>query len=292
MQNYGIDITELPEELQWFVDGQRIAKESGWDHKLSADFLSKDAIEDKKYNKRLMDLLENLDGKDISIDSAYAVYNQTLINNFLGYRQVISQRHRTAPQLFKASFKNDRDLREWVQEQYAKRVDLFDWNKDSSKLSIIPTIHGTDLKVATSICGSGFAALSSLDQGYYGKGIYVTSSCMYALPYYAPKPTPSFLICLVTPGNVYPVVENYSEENSYMGKAIKNGFQSHYVITRKDGKAIGDTKPTKKFYDELVLSSESALIPIFLVAIDRNSILKLVKKFERVVVENDRAIAL
>jgi hypothetical protein len=34
------------------------------------------------------------------------------------------------------------------------------------------------------ICGTGFANLSSLDDGFYGKGIYFTTYALYALPYF------------------------------------------------------------------------------------------------------------
>jgi hypothetical protein len=40
-------------------------------------------------------------------------------------------------------------------------------------------VHGTGLEVGQSICGTGFVALSSLDAGYYGKGIYFTTNSLY-----------------------------------------------------------------------------------------------------------------
>jgi hypothetical protein len=44
------------------------------------------------------------------------------------------------------------------------------WNK-SRDIPIVPSCHGTDFFIAEKICETGFASLSSLDSGYYGKGI-------------------------------------------------------------------------------------------------------------------------
>jgi len=66
-------------------------------------------------------------------------------------------------------------------------VTSYTWNSHKTEVPIIPAAHGTDLVVAKQICSSGFAALSSLDAGFYGKGIYFSSSCMYTTPYFATK---------------------------------------------------------------------------------------------------------
>jgi hypothetical protein len=51
--------------------------------------------------------------------------------------------------------------------------------------SILPVIHGTALATAWKICATGFANLSCLDDGFFGKGIYFTTYALYALPYFA-----------------------------------------------------------------------------------------------------------
>jgi hypothetical protein len=76
---------------------------------------------------------------------------------------------------------------------------------------VIPVLHGTDASVAWSIIGTGFSALSSLDAGFYGKGMYFSTSALYTLPYFATKFIPALLICLAVPGNPFPVVEHRDE---------------------------------------------------------------------------------
>ena len=100
-----------------------------------------------------------------------------------------------------------------------KKVDLFPWNS-FSEVPILATVHGTSGPSAWKICQGGFAALSSLDSGYYGAGkwffvgaqnetltesnpnficlgIYFTTSARYAIPYYGTKPDPSIIISYV-----------------------------------------------------------------------------------------------
>eukprot|EP01124_Arcella_intermedia_P029777 TRINITY_DN6381_c0_g1_i3.p1 TRINITY_DN6381_c0_g1~~TRINITY_DN6381_c0_g1_i3.p1 ORF type:complete len:1500 (-),score=292.13 TRINITY_DN6381_c0_g1_i3:2677-7176(-) len=212
-----VDLADLPEDLRWFFDAKRIGSELGWTDEKG--YLRKDVKEDKRYLKKLNLLMEQLDGKDIEWSKAHAIYNSTLLNNFLGFRSVTLNRHRDSPALFKKEYvKNDK--RDWVMEQYNKLINNYEWN-DKLDLPIVPVIHGTDVLVAKSICATGFAALSSLDAGFYGKGIYATSSCLYALPYYAVKQKPAILICLATPGNVSPVIEDSS------GMANNNNCDSH-----------------------------------------------------------------
>jgi len=169
-------------------------------------------------------------------------------------------------------------------ERYSTLVDRFPWNA-KEEIPIIPVVHGTDASVGWHICSAGFAALSSLDAGFYGKGIYYTSSCMYATPYFATKPAPSILVCLIVPGNVRPIIEDYRGDVSFLGVAIDSGYQSHYCLTTKDGLPCKSPKKDK-FYDEFVLAQESQAVPIFLATIKMESVVSLAKEFARVTPED------
>jgi len=129
------------------------------------------------------------------------------------------------------------------------------------------------------ICSTGFAYLSSIDEGWYGKGVYFTSSARYATPYFAVKQDPTIIIALVLPGNTYPVTEHPKEVNNIIGQALKSGFQSHYVVTSKAGYPI--QHPTEKCYDELVISQEAQVVPVFILVIDKSNIQELVEHFQR-----------
>jgi len=226
-----------------------------------------------------------LDGNEIVLAKCYAIYNTTLLNNFLGTRAITAGRHKDSPETFKKmKWRDDENpQREWVNECYQNMVKKYPWNSDLD-LPIIPVVHGTDESIGWKICSGGFAALSSLDEGFYGKGIYFTSSCMYAIPYFATKPKPAILICFVSPGNTRPIIEHYNEEQSFLGVPIDTGYQSHYILTNKEGTPC--KKKLEHYYDELVIGAEGQIIPIFLVTIDNKNLGSVLQKFQRVTSEN------
>jgi len=147
-------------------------------------------------------------------------------------------------------------------------------------------VHGTGGAIGKQICSAGFAALSSLDLGYYGKGIYFTSSCLYATPYFGIKKDPAILLCFIIPGNVRPIVEDKNEPNSYLGVPVDSGYQSHYVLTTRTGFPI--TQDSEKYYDEFVLASDPQVVPVFLIMIDQSIIPGLIHQFNRDVPTNEK----
>jgi hypothetical protein len=287
-RKFSLDISSLPEEIRWYFDENRISKEIGWNHEFGEGFLVKDLTEEKKYVNRLKGLLNNhLDGTKIEYDRVYAIYNKTLLSNFIGSRKVIGVRHTNSAPIFKKNdWERDPDgLREFFKEKYDALANSFSWNSPKDLVPIIPVVHGTDAKVGKQICSGGFAALSSLDAGYYGKGIYFTSSCLYATPYFATKSEPSILICFIIPGNIRPIIEHRGAVKSFLGVPIDSGYQSHYVLTNRDGNPL--TKKTDRYYDEIVLSNEVQVVPVFLLYVSRDILGKLAKEFAREIPGNE-----
>jgi len=244
--------------------------------------LKKNITNDKKYLAKFDILFQNLDSDKIVIDEAYAIYNLTLLSAFRSNRQIISTRHSNTPGLFqKSDWKDDKsceEQRNWVYSKYKERVDTYDWNKNL-ELPIIPAIHGTDEKIAWNICAAGFAALSTLDAGFYGKGIYFSSSCLYTVPYYGTKAVPTILICLLTLGNVRPVIESRENKKGFLGVNIDPGYQSHFVVCKKDGNISPITN--KRWYDEIVISAEAQILPIFIIHVQRKCLPLLIANFQR-----------
>ena len=76
------------------------------------------------------------------------------------------------------------------------------------------------------------------------------------MPYFATKDQPVILVCLVTPGNAYPVVEASEEANSLKGRPIRGGYQSHYVLTSAKGDPVRPGHHGAVF-DEFVFGQES-----------------------------------
>src|SRR6185503_16776670 len=97
------------------------------------------------------------------------------------------------------------------------------WNKDLP-VPILPFLHATDYFSAMNICQTGFCALSQLDSGWYGKGIYFTSYAIYATQYLTGKKQPVMILSWIIPGSIYPVVEDPFGKDSMGGKALESGF--------------------------------------------------------------------
>lgn len=136
------------------------------------------------------------------------------------------------------------------------------------KVALFPAVHGTTVDLAWKIAGTGFASLSSLDAGYYGKGIYFTSYTNYTIPYIRNTPDPAIIVSLIIPGNAYPIIENPKSPEGFLGKPLRTGYHSHYVCTDKNG------FPTNldEHYDEFVIEQEDQILPLFILEIDKTSI--------------------
>jgi hypothetical protein len=85
------------------------------------------------------------------------------------------------------------------------------------------------MEAGKSIARSGFGVISSeKDQGWFGKGIYTSSSMKYAHGYANLKLSganePGMLVCAVIPGNIFPtnIIKN--------GRSLESGYQSHFAV--------------------------------------------------------------
>lgn len=215
-------------------------------------------------------------GKGITISKIEAVYNPTLVSNFLGCKKIMDERLRGHSSVFTHQTWRESDsginfqLRQWVYERYQKRCDSFSWNKFDTKIPIWLAMHGTDVHVAEKIVETGFASLSSLDAGYYGKGIYFATYAYYVLPYLRSQ-HPTIILSWLIPGNVYPVTENHAGPHSLLGSAIKTGYSSHYIVTQQNGEtftSVPQEGPDAEIYDEIVIAQESQIAPAFLIHLD------------------------
>jgi hypothetical protein len=187
------------------------------------------------------------------------VYNTVLLDNFVGAYLV--QKERLNNDLFhKTVWSCNKDKVE-VHNEYLSLVDSFEWN-DPQYPTVVSVMHGTSCCVGEKICQTGFATLSLLDSGWYGSGIYFTSSYDYCIPYICSKRDPAIIISYVLPGNVYPVTET-----SFAGKPLMAGYQSHYIKTNIAGKIDKDSD-----YDELVICQESQILPMYIIELDPESL--------------------
>jgi len=269
-------LKSLPPLVRRYVDLDRVHREHDW-AKIDGNYfkLLKPGSKDWKEWEQF---IETLQGSKIPFAEVYAVLNPLLISNFANWRLIMNNRMISNPNLFDRKdwlVKADRvDLRKFVYAAYKDKTAQVPWNDENENVPIIPVLHGCDFQVAKSIAAKGFAALASLDEGFYGKGIYFTSYAMYTIPYSIAKEEPAVIVALACLGNVYPVVEHHKRPGNFMGKAHVAGYQTHYVLTQKTGEVLED-KDSDVIYDEIVISQEAQVVPIFIGKINQDAKKKL-----------------
>jgi len=176
---------------------------------------------------------------------------------------------------------NQEDVKKksYVYKKFEERVAQFPWNTDAVT-PIIPVVHGTDQVFAQKICEEGFANTSMIDAGYYGSGIYFTGHSLYALPYIRTSKNPCLVVSMVIPGNPYPVTEPHKDPSrTLMGGALKSGYQSHYVLTDRQG-GIAESDSTE-CYDELVIVIPYQALPVAVIELTQENFGGLMQQWNR-----------
>lgn len=196
---------------------------------------------DSELIKQLQFLISKMDCSFSDIKKAYAVYNEYLSSSFYNKAKHIYSEHHTKPDFFNKSDwkKKEEEASELVQKfRFHDHLDqmckTYPWNSPN-KSRVIPLIHGTNNDAVKSICLNNLSAICNTDKGYYGQGIYFTNSIIYAKNYSQPNQDGHhvYILCYVLPGNDYPVTENPFGDDSFRGKSLKPGYQSHYTLVNK-----------------------------------------------------------
>jgi hypothetical protein len=241
--------------------------------------------ETKEFEKFVEFFGRTLDGTALlrsnCIQRVFEVYNPALASNFAVQRSILEHRIRNDPKVFaKTDWQHDRfDLRRHVKDRFNAIVSQQKWNEEEKFSPVIPVVHGTNSGLAWKIVETGFASLAALDAGWYGSGIYFTTSSLYAAPYYMTSTTPALVVCLVNPGNPYPVIEERTDPDSLMGQPIKAGYQSNHVSTNKQGKIFRGSNA--EGYDEIVIPQEAQIMPIYLIELNYAATEPVAKNFQR-----------
>lgn len=132
-------------------------------------------------------------------------------------------------------------------------------------------VHGTSKGVAWKIAHGGFGIVVGRDEGFYGQGIYFSSDVENVKQYSNPgsaEYSSVLVISLVTPGNVFPVVEDPSAADSLNGAKCQLGYQSHYVVVTSVGKPEKhEVKPQSP--NELVVFDKGQVLPKFIVYLSK-----------------------
>jgi hypothetical protein len=216
-----------------------------------------------------------------------AIYNPNLTSNFINQWKIMIDRYKNSPDLFFGrTYTKDKDKMNVMKHYEENIITLLDCNQNLD-VPLIPAVHGTSLEVANSIALNNMACLSSLDSGYFGCGIYNSTSVCYCLPYSVGKREPAIIISYLNMGNVYPITENQNGSKSFMGAALKPGFNSHYVLTNKDGNVYNNEG---EICDVIVLNQASQVLPSFIIKLESEGCLREFEKWKRVIPENSNDI--
>jgi len=225
---------------------------------------------------------------NMNISAAYVISNIHLAQNFSNHRKSQAGRMQSSENIFfKQSWKagSNLALRDKTIKQYRKCMERWNWNRglEISDSPILVAAHGTSASTAWKIVASGFAALSTLDDGFYGNGMYFSSECIYTVPYLAKHPDPAIILCLLIPGNPYPVIESPTDEDNLRGSPIISGYQCHYVVTKINGYPFTQSEydSDTQIYDEIVVNQEAQVLPIMLIELDPSRIKDLITLYQR-----------
>jgi hypothetical protein len=279
---------KLPVHFNWLWNSVYIRQNNYQKINSNTTSYSREVKPDSNEDQLLSDLKNKLDFGDILIHKAYAVSCITLAQNFRNTLQIQIERISTKPSLFfqqKWLYSEDAALRSKTIKHYHDTVQSWPWNQEEdSKSPILAVVHGTDIETAWAVASSGFANLGLLDDGFFGKGMYFSSSATYTLPYFSCKQNPCVIICLVLTGNPYPVIEAPKDPNSFKGKALTSSYQSHYVVTTSAGAPFKDRDYANNMrqFNEIVLAQESQILPIFLLEIDKSNFPVLTQNYQRI----------
>ncbi|CAK7994547.1 Hypothetical protein POVR1_LOCUS71 [uncultured virus] len=211
--------------------------------------------------------------------SVRAIYNPMLISNFIGAYTIQRDRIKTDPSFFqRQTWKEspDRQSHQWVYDQYLETLSKAN---QCLHVPIVGLWHGTDAMICDKISSTGFMLTGTLDQGWYGRGSYHSSELKYCVPYMVTKKQPVLIFSWVLPGNVYPVIQSHEDPNSLMGGAIRNGYNSHYVVTDRKGYCCKNDKFVGDKYNEFVIAQESQIVPAFIVELEDNYLLNFLNTY-------------
>mmetsp|Transcript_19071 Transcript_19071/g.21244 ORF Transcript_19071/g.21244 Transcript_19071/m.21244 type:complete len:607 (+) Transcript_19071:30-1850(+) len=195
-----------------------------------------------------------------------AVRNENLLQSPFE-RRVNKLDMRAAQSEFIASLDDEKDpeLRMFIEN----RMEKFVCETTESGSKMFWGWHGTKSSAVNKICDSGFSALGTTDQGYFGNGIYTSFQVAYAGSVYAKDGI--LLLCNMSALNCLPVVR--SDMFNLKGKNAYKNYDAHYIPVvpsspdndrEKVYWGIEDVDMTPK-YDEFVVFEEAQIIPRFIV---------------------------
>jgi len=238
------------------------------------------------YDAEALDFIELFlkkmaDTETIEIKKCFLIHNQKLQEIYQNHWLLLKDRWRSSPTLFNSKSwmsESDVELRKNFIGNLSEYAKQFSWNYETTIEAqlipvVIPVLQGTSETAVWKICSGGFGTVSTVDDGYYGKGMYFTTNAKYS-KYYSKDGV--ILMAFAIPGNVYPVTEipdlpgpaeaypkPLSATETLYGKPCKSGYQSHYVCVQTPLGKLGYPLQSwqENYYDELIVFQDAQVIP-------------------------------
>ncbi|UJR12131.1 hypothetical protein I4U23_016308 [Adineta vaga] len=187
--------------------------------------------------------------------------------------------------IFQPNLRGETNLKE--RQKVLKRLEsLYKEVKSNRKANIVRVWHGCDARLLPQLLGEGFASLGQLDDGWFGKGIYFSSSAEYASRYCWNNEHACLVMCYVLILNPFPVIiddaplDVRQREFRFYGRGNYRTHQCHYIPVapastqevRIDFRPPPNGTDNAK-YDELVVFDSANILPQVVVHIKPLSVL-------------------
>ncbi len=203
------------------------------------------------------------------VDKIEYIFNPGRYRMFLGQLEAIENRQMQPTFQPTLTVENSCEEREHVLERLDALCHQVSHNR---KARIVRMWHGCRQNNLPNLLSDGFAALGTLDHGWYGKAIYFTSSAKYATRYCGDSGG-CLIMCYVLLLNPFPVISTDApsavspDRFRFYGKGNYKNYQCHYIpVSPVSTNDTWDYRPPPTgtddaVYDELAVFQESNILP-------------------------------
>ena len=218
---------------------------------------------------RILGWLGHIPGR-YKVEKIEYVFNPGRYRMFLGQLEAIENRQQQPAFQLQLNLENSCEERQRVLDRLDTLCRQVFHNR---RARIVRMWHGCRRNILPNVLSDGFAALATLDDGWYGKGMYFTSSAKYATRYCSDSDS-CLIMCYILLLNPFPVVSADAPPNvspasfRFYGKGNYRNYQCHYVPV-----SPVDTNPNTMDYrppptgtddaicDELAVFQEVNILP-------------------------------
>jgi hypothetical protein len=205
---------------------------------------------------------------DIKIDKI------ELVHNGESYRMFLQQINRIVRKQTQEAFQPHLDMetnpteRRKVLDRLQTLIQQVNHNRTAP---VVRVWHGCKRSIVSQLVSDGFAALGKLDNGWFGKAMYFTSSAEYAINY--TDPTGCLIMCYVALLNPFPVITDdapptgSSRSFRFYGRGNYSNYQCHYIpVAPVTAETSSNFRPPSSgvqdaSFDEFAIFQQSDILP-------------------------------